>query len=321
MKTHSGGTGLRRVVIVCLAALFALLAMGVTLMGTGVYRSVADDADTNSTQRIALSYVVNQIRRLDAGGVAVGTFGGGDALRLTETSEDGSVYVTLIYCFEGSLMELYMEEGTGLAPEDGMELLELSSLDLSVSETGGLDITEKGFYYSSTNSSPTAADNQAVSAASGNTLTATLTGVLDDRQVRILSDIKPFIYIEVGIRTQRVTTEPRLLNRSLTVRVTQTNRISCLLATTSYRYLVILNHTGLFNQIQPIGTFSCLFLRIAILQHLIVSGTRPSIGSVILIRSFPSINATKLLNNLLFRQTCRLDRIRHSQMTCSIRAN
>lgn len=141
MKTHSGGTGLRRVVIVCLATLFALLAMGVTLMGTGVYRSVADDADTNSTQRIALSYVVNQIRRWDAGGVAVGTFGGGDALRLTETSEDGSVYVTLIYCFEGSLMELYMEEGTGLAPEDGMPLLELSSLDLSVSETGGLDIT------------------------------------------------------------------------------------------------------------------------------------------------------------------------------------
>ena len=34
-----------------------------------------------------------------------------------------------------------MEEGTGLAPEDGMELLELSSLDLSVSENGGLDIT------------------------------------------------------------------------------------------------------------------------------------------------------------------------------------
>ena len=51
------------------------------------------------------------------------------------------MYVTLIYCFEGSLMELYMEEGTGLAPEDGMELLELSSLDLSVSKNGGLDIT------------------------------------------------------------------------------------------------------------------------------------------------------------------------------------
>lgn len=47
------------------------------------------------------------------------------------------MYVTLIYCFEGSLMELYMEEGTGLAPEDGMELLELSYLDLSVSENGG----------------------------------------------------------------------------------------------------------------------------------------------------------------------------------------
>ena len=141
MKIHSGGNGLRRVVVVCLAGLFALLAMGVTLLGTGVYRAVAGDADANSTQRTALSYVVNQIRRADAGGVAVGTFGGADALRLTETGEDGSVYVTLIYCFEGSLMELYMEEGTGLAPEDGMPLLELSSLDLSVTENGGLDIT------------------------------------------------------------------------------------------------------------------------------------------------------------------------------------
>ena len=67
MKTHSGGAGLRRVVIVCLAALFALLAMGVTLMGTGVYRAVADDAAANSAQRTALSYVVNQIRRADGG--------------------------------------------------------------------------------------------------------------------------------------------------------------------------------------------------------------------------------------------------------------
>ena len=141
MKIHSGGNGLRRVVVVCLAGLFALLAMGVTLMGTGVYRAVAGDADANSTQRTALSYVVNQIRRADAGGVAVGTFGGADALRLTETGEDGSVYVTLIYCWEGSLRELYMEEDTGLAPEDGMAVLELSSLDLSVTENGGLDIT------------------------------------------------------------------------------------------------------------------------------------------------------------------------------------
>ena len=45
MKIHSGGNGLRRVVVVCLAGLFALLAMGVTLMGTGVYRAVAGDAD------------------------------------------------------------------------------------------------------------------------------------------------------------------------------------------------------------------------------------------------------------------------------------
>ena len=34
-----------------------------------------------------------------------------------------------------------MEEDTGLAPEDGMAVLPLSSLSLSVSEAGNLDIS------------------------------------------------------------------------------------------------------------------------------------------------------------------------------------
>lgn len=141
MRFEPEHRGVRTAVVICLAAFFFVLAMGVTLLGSSVYRAAAADADVNAAHRTALSYVVNQIRRGDAGGVAVGSFGGGDALRLSETLSDGTVYVTLIYCYDGSLRELYMEEGTGLSPEDGTSILALDSLGLAVGEDGLLTIT------------------------------------------------------------------------------------------------------------------------------------------------------------------------------------
>ena len=98
----------------------------------------ANAADENDTRRTALSYLINQVRRADrTGGVAVGTFGDGDAVALTETVE-GTDYVTLLYCLDGQLMELYAEAGSGLGPADGLAVLALE--DLSV-ETDGAIIT------------------------------------------------------------------------------------------------------------------------------------------------------------------------------------
>ena len=70
---------------------------------------------------------------------AVGTFGGSDALALTEHL-DGTEYVTILYCLDGQLRELYTEAGSGLLPEDGIPVLELQSLTLS-SEDGLLTLT------------------------------------------------------------------------------------------------------------------------------------------------------------------------------------
>lgn len=141
MRIEAEHRGVRTAVVICLAAFFFLLAMGVTLLGSSVYRAAAADADENAAHRTALSYVVNQIRRGDAGGVVVGSFGGVDALRLSEVGDDGTIYVTLIYCYGGSLRELYMEEGTGLLPEDGVPIMELDSLVLTAGENGVLTIT------------------------------------------------------------------------------------------------------------------------------------------------------------------------------------
>ena len=129
---------LRSAAVLALCGLFAVLAVGLAILSSGVYRSAAASSDGNSARRTALSYLVNQVRRADrVGGVAVGTFGDGDAVALTETVE-GTDYVTILYCLDGQLMELYAEAGSDRTPADGLAVLALS--DLSV-ETDGARIT------------------------------------------------------------------------------------------------------------------------------------------------------------------------------------
>lgn len=126
--------GLRALPAVVLGALFLMLAMGLSLLSSGVYRRIVDEADTVSVRRTALSYLVNQTRRGDlGGGIACGAFGGSDALYLRENG-----YVTILYQHDGQLCELYMEQGAGLAPADGIAVAPLSALSITA-RAGVLD--------------------------------------------------------------------------------------------------------------------------------------------------------------------------------------
>lgn len=155
MESNAAHTGLRSAAVFALCGLFALLAMGLALLSSGIYLDTVEAADENSAHRTALSYLINQVRRSDAeGAVALGTFGEGDALCLTETV-DGAEYITLLYCYEGQLRELYMEAGTGLSPEYGIAILPLSGLDLTLEgETIRLSVTTEGGYVHSATVAP-----------------------------------------------------------------------------------------------------------------------------------------------------------------------
>ncbi|MEA5039454.1 MAG: DUF4860 domain-containing protein [Clostridiaceae bacterium] len=137
MREHAlRGKGLRSAAVLTLAGLFFTLAIGTALLESGIYRKTAADAAANTTRRTALSYLANQVRRADArGDIAVGDFGGKDALFLYENE-----YVTCLYCYEGMLRELYTEKGSGLSPSDGVAVLELSSLSIT-SSSGHLTFT------------------------------------------------------------------------------------------------------------------------------------------------------------------------------------
>lgn len=130
MREQARGGKLRTAAVLALAALFFVLATGSALLGSGVYRRTAAEGTATGTRRTALAYLANQIRRADeAGGISVGVFGDSDALYLTEGD-----YVTCVYCFDGSLRELYAERGSGFSPEDGTALLPLGGLRIGTDD-------------------------------------------------------------------------------------------------------------------------------------------------------------------------------------------
>ena len=111
-----------------LFAIFAVLAVGITLLSGGVYRRCMARAEETSTGRTALSYVTNQLRRSDrAGAVEVITFSGADALRLEQ--EEG--YELLLYCYDGQFRELYAAADSGAAPTDGTALFPMEAMDVT----------------------------------------------------------------------------------------------------------------------------------------------------------------------------------------------
>ena len=128
MKWNLRGRTLRTALLVALCALFFLLAMGIVLFGSSAYQDVNRVSDENYVSRTALSYLLNQVRRADREDcVCVGSFGDGDALYLHEDE-----YVTILYCCNGQLRELYAEYTPELTPDDGIDLLPLSALHLEL---------------------------------------------------------------------------------------------------------------------------------------------------------------------------------------------
>ncbi|WP_295582340.1 DUF4860 domain-containing protein [uncultured Oscillibacter sp.] len=136
MRHHGRGLSFPLELLLC--TLFLVSAVLLALFSSRLYRETTAGAQCNYTQRTVLSYLVNQVRRSDAaGGVSVGRFGEADALFLREEG-----YVTILYCWDGQLRELYTEEGLTFAPADGMALLPLADLAMDVRPQGDGQVLE-----------------------------------------------------------------------------------------------------------------------------------------------------------------------------------
>lgn len=142
MKGRSGAAG-------TIAALTLTCVFGATMLlslatGASVYRGVAERVESASGRRVGLTYITAKIHAYDQEGrVLAGQFGGQDAVFLLQEF-DGKMYETILYVYEGQLMELLCERGWELNPPDGQTITAAGGLEVSEPEPGLLRLSYTG---------------------------------------------------------------------------------------------------------------------------------------------------------------------------------
>lgn len=124
-QRESKVTGL---LVLVVFTVFALCILMVLLTGAKCYESLVHRGEENYEYRTAAQYLATRVRQADAAeGLSVENFAGQSTLMLRQEI-DGEYYLTRIYCYEGSLRELFTTESGSFSPEDGEVLMELSAL-------------------------------------------------------------------------------------------------------------------------------------------------------------------------------------------------
>lgn len=125
MPSRAQSTG--NLIWILLFFAFAACVVGALLQGAMIYNNVSGVVDEEFGVHTAASYVQSRVRASDAAGcVYVGEFDGQSALYCLEDSADGD-YATVIYCYDGSLRELYYERGLDFTADAGEVLLKMDS--------------------------------------------------------------------------------------------------------------------------------------------------------------------------------------------------
>lgn len=119
-----------------LLAVFAVSILLALLAGAGAYRRLVDRDAESFSRRTAAQYLATKVRQNDGeNAVAVEDFCGVDCLTLQEWN-DGYVsqYVTRLYCYDGSLWELYTAADVEPDLTDGERVMDLDGLELSLED-------------------------------------------------------------------------------------------------------------------------------------------------------------------------------------------
>ena len=133
MKSRSSAGAVAVLIAACIFGAAMLISL---VTGAGVYRQVQERTEAAAAERLGIAYITAKLHSHDTeDSIRAGTFGDGDAVYLLE-SMDGLTYETILYVYNGWLMELFSEQGWELKPEAGQQIAEAQSL--TVSEQDGL---------------------------------------------------------------------------------------------------------------------------------------------------------------------------------------
>ena len=129
---------LRHMTVLSLCFLFVFLSIAVALTGSGVYQNTITNSNENYDQRIALSYITNQLRRSDIDdSILLGTFDGTDAMILQELG-DHATYLTILYIDASQMDEFDVSDGIAIVEISDLNFqLVDDMLEISVVSNGG----------------------------------------------------------------------------------------------------------------------------------------------------------------------------------------
>ncbi len=118
--------------IFCLIALFAVLAVTLTLTGMRAYQSVNEASVGNSEAQIVLSYLLNKTHAMDStDAISIHEENGIQYLCLNEVW-GADVYQTRIYAVDGEMREYYCDAGDPFKPELGDPLSNVLKLSFAM---------------------------------------------------------------------------------------------------------------------------------------------------------------------------------------------
>jgi len=127
----------RLVDILSVSALLFILAAGsilVVLFGASAFLSATARMERSFSSHTALAYVTNKIRHFGDGGAVYPDHFGGIPSLVLEQWEEGQLYQTWLYPYDGSLCELFAraENVEHLTPDAGRAVLALEGFDFTL---------------------------------------------------------------------------------------------------------------------------------------------------------------------------------------------
>ena len=127
--------------IMLLFFLFALTAFVLIMIGVRQYKATANAMDYNYEIRTVTSYLREKTRQNSSNSsISIETIDGTNALCLKNTLNN-TIYNTYIYYYDGSLREMYIQEGTPFTLNLGQQIVTISGFDMDKTAAGLIIVT------------------------------------------------------------------------------------------------------------------------------------------------------------------------------------
>ena len=127
--------------IMLLFFLFALTAFVLIMIGVRQYKATANAMDYNYEIRTVTSYLREKTRQNSSNSsISIENINGTNALSLKSTIKD-NVYNTYIYYYDGSLREMYIQDGTSFTLNLGQQIVTISGFDMVKTDDGLIIVT------------------------------------------------------------------------------------------------------------------------------------------------------------------------------------